>query len=228
MTFPAIDSTAVRWSVPRESVATVLAERPLLIMMHGYGSNEGDLFSLGQYLPEQFVIASLRAPLKAGPGNAWFAIDYDAENDTLRRDINEVTASTHSLIAWIDELEEEVGGLGDVALLGFSQGGVMLTQLFRHQPERYAAGVFFASFAVDDTTEGGAERDQALAEVKPPLFWGRDPQDPVITQNLIDFTRRWLPAHFDVDARLYSHVGHSLSLEEIEDAAQFLRDHVTG
>ena len=51
MTFPAIDSAAVRWSVPRESVASVLAERPLLIMMHGYGSNEDDLLSLGQYLP---------------------------------------------------------------------------------------------------------------------------------------------------------------------------------
>jgi phospholipase/carboxylesterase len=228
MTFPAIDSTAVRWSVPRESVASALAERPLLIMMHGYGSNEGDLYSLGQYMPEQFVIASLRAPLQAGPGNAWFAIDYDAENDTLRRDINEVTASTHSLIAWIDELEAEVGGLPQTALLGFSQGGVMLTQLFRHQPERYAAGVFFASFAVDDTTEGGAQRDAALAEVTPPLFWGRDPQDPVITPNLIDFTRRWLPEHFDVEAKLYAHVGHSLSLEEIEDSVAFLRQHVTG
>ncbi|MEG1391933.1 MAG: hypothetical protein RSC50_03405, partial [Aurantimicrobium sp.] len=90
MTFPAIDSTAVRWSVPREKVASALAERPLLLMMHGYGSNEGDLFSLGQYMPEEFVIASLRAPLSAGPGFAWFQIDYDAENATLRRDVNEV------------------------------------------------------------------------------------------------------------------------------------------
>jgi phospholipase/carboxylesterase len=228
MIFPAIDSAAVRWSVPRESVASLLAERPLLIMMHGYGSNESDLFSLGQYLPEQFVIASLRAPLESGPGYAWFHIDYDAENATLRRDINEVTASTHSLISWIDELDAEVGGLGDVALLGFSQGGVMLTQLFRHQPERLTAGVFFASFAVADTTDGGQERDQALADVMPPLFWGRDPQDPVITPDLIDFTRRWLPEHFDVEAQLYSHVGHGLSLEEIEDAAAFLRKNVTG
>jgi phospholipase/carboxylesterase len=228
VTFPAIDSTAVRWSVPREKVASALAERPLLIMMHGYGSNEGDLFSLGQYLPEQFVIASLRAPLQAGPGYAWFHIDYDAENTSLRRDINEISASTHSLIEWIDELEAEVGGLGDVALLGFSQGGVMLTQLFRHQPERFTAGVFLASFAVNDTTEGGTERDQALSDVKPPLFWGRDTQDPVITPDLIDFSRRWLPEHFDLEAQLYPHVGHSLSLEEIEDAAAFLRKNVTG
>lgn len=224
MSFPAIDSTAVRWSVPREKVASALAERPLLIMMHGYGSNEGDLFSLGQYLPEEFVIASLRAPLSAGPGYAWFQIDFDQENNTLRRDVNEITRSTHELIAWIDELEDEVGGFHDVALLGFSQGGVMLTQLFRHQPERYTAGVFLASFAVHDTTEGSSERDAALAEIKPPIFWGRDPQDPVITPDLIDYTRRWLPEHFTVDAQLYAHVGHGLSLEEIEDVSSFLKN----
>ena len=48
----------------------------------------------------------------------------------------------------------------------------------------------------------------------------------MITPDLIDFTRRWLPAHFDVDAQLYAHVGHGLSLEEIEDATAFLRKHV--
>ena len=225
MTFPAIDSTAVRWSVPREEVASALAERPLLIMMHGYGSNEGDLFSLGQYFPEEFVIASVRAPLQAGPGYAWFHIDYDAETAALRRDIREINASTRSLIEWIDQVEYEVGQLPQISLLGFSQGGVMLTQLMRYQPERYDCGVLLAGFAAEDTSEEAGARDALLAEVTPPLFWGRDPQDPVITPDLIDFTRRWLPAHTDLDARLYPHIGHSLSLEEIQDVSAFLKSH---
>jgi phospholipase/carboxylesterase len=57
------------------------------------------------------------------------------------------------------------------------------------------------------------------------VFWGRDPQDPVITPDLIDFTRRWLPEHSDLDARLYGNVGHSLSLEELQDVNLFLSDH---
>jgi phospholipase/carboxylesterase len=57
------------------------------------------------------------------------------------------------------------------------------------------------------------------------MFWGRDPQDPVITPDLIDYTRRWLPAHTDLDAQLYPHIGHSLSLEEIQDVSAFLTTH---
>jgi phospholipase/carboxylesterase len=222
MTFPAIDSTAVRWSLPRDEVASALAERPLLIMMHGYGSHEGDLFSLVQYVPEKFVVAALRAPLTAGQGFAWFNLEFDPINNTLKRDVNEVNEATASLLAWLDELEQEVGGLGSISLLGFSQGGVMMSQLLRHAPERFDAGVLLSGFVVEDTTPGAAERDQALAEVSPPVFWGRDTQDPVISQELVDLTRRWLPSHTDLTTKLYSYMGHGITMEEVEDVRDFL------
>jgi phospholipase/carboxylesterase len=223
MVLPAIDSTAVRWSVPRDEVASVLAERPLLIMMHGYGSHEGDLFSLAQYLPEQFVVAALRAPLSAGQGFAWFHLEFDPVNNVLKRDVNEVNASTVNLLAWLDELDAEVGGLGSVSLLGFSQGGVMMSQLLRHAPERFDAGVLLSGFIVEDNTPGAAERDQALADVSPPVFWGRDTEDPVISQELIDLTRRWLPAHTDLTTKLYPYMGHGITMEEVEDVSAFLQ-----
>lgn len=225
MTIPAIDSSAVLWSVPRQEVATALETKPLLLMMHGYGSHEGDLFPLAQYLPKDFVVASIRAPHSLGMGYAWFNIVFDEVNQTLRRDVAEVNTATQSLISWIDELEAEVGELTNINLLGFSQGGVMMTQLMRYQPERYTSGVLLAGFALEDPSPEARARDAALAKVKPPIFWGRDPQDPVITPDLVDFTRRWLPEHSDLDARLYGQVGHSLSLEELQDVGIFLSDH---
>jgi phospholipase/carboxylesterase len=48
----------------------------------------------------------------------------------------------------------------------------------------------------------------------------------VITPELIASTRRWLPAHCDADARLYPHIGHALSLDEVQDAAEFLATHL--
>ena len=222
MTFPALDSTAVRWSLPRDEVASALADRPLLIMMHGYGSHEGDLFSLVQYVPEKFVVAALRAPLTAGQGFAWFNLEFDPINNTLKRDVNEVNEATASLLAWLDELEQEVGGLGSISLLGFSQGGVMMSQLLRHAPERFDAGVLLSGFVVEDTTPGAVERDQALAEISPPVFWGRDTQDPVISQDLVDLTRRWLPAHTDLTTKLYAYMGHGITMEEVEDVRDFL------
>lgn len=224
MDYPAIDSAAIRWSLPRDEVAAALADRPLLIMMHGFGSHEGDLFPLAQYLPEKFVVASLRAPNRTGPGYAWFALAPDPVTGSLKRDLNEVAAATTELISWIDELEREVGQLPDISLLGFSQGGVMVTQLLRYQPTRFTAGVILASFALDIPTPEAAGRDAVLAETMPPVFWGRDPEDPVISQDLVDFTRRWLPEHTELTSKLYSHVGHGISMEEIEDVRTFLEE----
>ena len=225
MITPPIDSSVVRWSVPRNEVASALADRPLLIMMHGYGSNEGDLFSLAQFLPPEFVVASLRGQNASGPGFTWFHITPDPVTGMINRDLNEVNSSTESLLAGIDDLEAEVGELSRIAVLGFSQGGVMALQLLRHAPERFNAGIVLAGFAVDDETQAGIERDARLAAVLPPVFWARDPHDPVIHSDLVAFTRQWLPEHSDLDARLYSNVGHSISVEEIEDVVVFLRLH---
>jgi len=178
-----------------------------------------------QYLPEKFVVAALRAPLTAGQGYAWFNLEFDPINNTLKRDVNEVNEATGSLLGWLDELEQEVGGLGSISLLGFSQGGVMMSQLLRHAPERFDAGVLLSGFVVEDTTPGAAERDQALAEVSPPVFWGRDTQDPVISQDLVDLTRRWLPAHTDLTTKLYSYMGHGITMEEVEDVRDFFLAH---
>jgi len=224
---PAVDEQAIRWSVPRAQVARELscgsgAPRPLLLMLHGYGSHELDLFGLAEYLPSDYVVASVRGLLPAGNGYAWFPLEYDSASDTLLRDANDVNESARVLWTWLDTLEAEVGPVSPIVLLGFSQGGAMGIQLLRHAPERFAAAVILASFVIPDDSPGHDERDVALAGANIPVFWGRDPHDPVIGEELISFTRRWLPEHSDLDARLYANVGHGISMEEIEDVSAFL------
>jgi phospholipase/carboxylesterase len=191
-------------------------------MLHGYGSHELDLFGLAEYLPSDYVVASVRGLLPAGNGYAWFPLEYDPSSDTLLRDANDVNESARVLLTWLDTLEAEVGPVSPIALLGFSQGGAMGVQLLRHAPERFAAAVILASFVIPDDSPGHDERDVALAGANIPLFWGRDPHDPVIGEELIAYTRRWLPEHSDLDARLYANVGHGISMEEIEDVSAFL------
>ncbi len=42
-------------------------------MLHGYGSNEEDLFSFAQELPDELLIISASAPLSLGFGSyAWY------------------------------------------------------------------------------------------------------------------------------------------------------------
>lgn len=225
--FPAVDQQAIRWSVARNQVARELSgssgyPRPLLIMLHGYGSHELDLFGLTEFMPANYVVASVRGLLPAGSGYSWFPLEYDPINNTFTRDANEANAAAQVVLSWLESLEAEVGEISQVVLLGFSQGGAMSIQMLRNAPERFAAAVVLAGFALPDDSDGNAERDAALAEANVPVFWGRDPHDPVIGEELISFTRRWLPEYSDLDARLYANVGHGISMEEVEDVSAFL------
>nr|WP_279587639.1 alpha/beta fold hydrolase [Lysinibacter cavernae] len=194
-----------------------MASRPLMILLHGYGSFEGDLIGLADHLPKQFVLASLRAPLIAPPpvvdGYSWFPID-PAGPDPKRG-----AEAAAALIDWIDRLEASVPtGLPRIALMGFSQGGAMVTQAFRAQPERFVAGVNCSGFVFRGEQQG----DAVLAQRKPPIFWGRDEGDPVITQDKIELTNAWLPSHSTLTAKLYPGIQHSISAEELNDISAFL------
>src|SRR5690625_757969 len=54
-----------------------LDKNPLILLIHGYGSNEEDLFSFAEDLPDEFHVISVRAlhTLSAGM-YAWYAIDF--------------------------------------------------------------------------------------------------------------------------------------------------------
>ena len=51
----------------------------LLVLMHGVGSNEQDLFGLARMMPPQFHVLSLRAPYVLSPASyAWFEFEMMA------------------------------------------------------------------------------------------------------------------------------------------------------
>ena len=203
-----IDDEAVIWSA---SMAD-RAGRPLLVLLHGYNSNEGDLFGLAPYLPLEPAIASLRAPIFTGYGNAWFPLM--AEGAELS--IEGADAATDAIIDWLDRAAPGVAAVG---LLGFSQGGAMALELLRRAPDRFAFAVSLAGFALPGDRDG----DERMSELAPPVFWGRGTADDVIPAASVARTQAWLPAHAEVDERIYEGLGHSVSELELADAAAFLR-----
>ncbi|MBP0904585.1 alpha/beta hydrolase [Mariniflexile gromovii] len=106
--------------------STLTENAPLLIMMHGYGSDENDLFSFSSELPEELFIISVRAPYPMQPyGNAWYAINFDEEQGKWND--NEQAKQSRDLIAkFIDEaIAEYPVNKNNVTLLGFSQGSIL-------------------------------------------------------------------------------------------------------
>ena len=61
-----------------------------------------------------------------------------------------------------------------MAAVGFSQGGLMATQLLRTRPGRVAATVVLSGFV----QAAPQPADEQLAAERPAVFWGREPGTP--------------------------------------------------
>lgn len=203
-----IDPDVVLWSAD----AAEREGRPLLVLLHGYGSDERDLFGLVPHLPDGFAVAAVRAPLSPpwpAPGYSWYPIEgLDG------RDPAAVTAVASELVAWVDAVAPGI----PVGLAGFSQGGAVALQALRVTPERFAFAVNLSGYAAAGALPG----DAALAERRPPAFWGRGTHDEVIPEPLVAHTVEWLPTHVELSGRVYPGLGHSVSQQELSDVHAFL------
>lgn len=110
---------------------------PALIMLHGYGSDENDLFSFASELPKELFIISARAPYSMMPfGNAWYTINFDAEKGKWN-DNEQAIKSRDLIAAFIDEvLETYPVDKHNVTLLGFSQGTILSYAVALNYPEK--------------------------------------------------------------------------------------------
>jgi phospholipase/carboxylesterase len=117
--------------------STLNENAPLLIMMHGYGSDENDLFSFASGLPDTLFIISVRAPYPMAPyGNAWYTINFNAERGKWN-DKEQAVASRDLIAQFIDEAVENYPVNKDnVTLLGFSQGCILSCAVALNYPEK--------------------------------------------------------------------------------------------
>ncbi len=120
---------------PREA-----SERPpVLMFLHGYGSNEEDLFGLAEEFSPQFFVISVRAPLTLGPGSfAWFPVEFTS--DGLLADEKSAFNSRELLESFLTSLPDRYGtDPNRVLAAGFSQGAIMAASVALASPESLSA-----------------------------------------------------------------------------------------
>lgn len=104
--------------------------RPLVVLLHGRGSDETDIIALADHLPAGPVYAAPRAPIAEGGGFAWFA------NRGIGRPL--ATSLGHTM-AWFRTWLDQVAPPGRlVVLVGFSGGAAFAGGLVLDDPSRYA------------------------------------------------------------------------------------------
>lgn len=154
----------------------------LLVLFHGRGADERDLFPLLDLLdPERRLLGvTPRGPLSLPPGGAhWYAVHEIGYPDP------ETFTETFALVAaWLDGLAEEFGVPPERTVLGgFSQGAVMTWALGLGAGRPRPAGLVALSGFVP--TVDGLELD--LGPPAPSIVVGHGALDPVIS---VEWSRR--------------------------------------
>lgn len=131
---------------------------PLLLLLHGYGSDENDLFSFASELPEEFLIVSAKAPYPLQPyGNAWYAINFDGDGGKFN-DTNQAIESRELILKFIEELIQTYPiDENKINLLGFSQGAILSYALSLTYPEKIKRVVALSGYIDPEMISGNPE-----------------------------------------------------------------------
>ncbi|KAF2405857.1 phospholipase/carboxylesterase [Pseudomonas antarctica] len=109
--------------------------QPLVIFLHGFGSDEHDLFGIKDALPSTWTYLSARAPMPVDPhGYRWFTKtpgdgDYDGETADLQRSAKLIEEFVGKATAKYHTQSDRV------FLVGFSQGAIMAYEVGLRHPQ---------------------------------------------------------------------------------------------
>jgi phospholipase/carboxylesterase len=203
----------------REPVHRGSESPPLLLLLHGIGSNEEDLFGLAPYLDERFLIVSARAPVVLGPGSyGWFQIEFTPGG--MVADFEQAKRSLGLLPGFIGELVDAYhADAGRVYLCGFSQGAMMSLSLMLTSPEKIAGVVAMSGRLPRQVLE--REPDRASLAGKPVLIT-HGLYDPVLPVEQGRAARDHLGnLPLELTYREYP-MAHEVTAESLRDVAAWL------
>lgn len=157
---------------------------PLLLMLHGYGSNEEDLFSFANELPDELLIISARAPLSIGFGGyAWYTIHFEAD-DKKFSDIPEAIEARNTIVKFIDELQEVYHfNPSKSFLMGFSQGTILSYAVALSHPQKIHNILALSGYINEELVE--TSKDLNYKDID--FYCSHGSEDPVIP---VDWARK--------------------------------------
>ena len=197
-----------------------LESNPLLLLLHGYGSNEEDLFSFAKELPDQYYVISVRAPYDMMYGSyAWYAINFDADENKFSN-LDEARQSRDLISNFIDQLLADYPiDAQQVTLIGFSQGTILSYAVALSYPQKVQRVVAISGYLnTEMATENYAQNDfknlkifasHGTADQVIPVDWARKAK-PVLESLGITTTYKEYP------------IGHGVSPQNFYDFRTWL------
>lgn len=199
-----------------------LDKNPALILLHGYGSNEEDLFSFASELPEEYYVISVRAPYDLMYGSyAWYAINFDA-NENKFSDLDQARSSRDLIVNFIDEcISKYAIDAENVNLIGFSQGAILSTAIALSYPEKInrviaLSGYIDLGIAIENFREKEVKKvkffvSHGVVDQVIPVDWARKTK-PILESLGINVTYKEYP------------IGHGVAPQNFYDFKDWLNN----
>jgi len=142
--------TSLKYSVRLPSVKT--GKIPVLIFLHGYGSNEADLFELSKTMDPRFITFSLQAPVRLSEeGYCWYAMDF-LPDQKFKYDYEQVKDSRQKILSFISNACKAYKlDSTQVFLLGFSQGAIMSYEIAFFAPSKIKGVMALSGRVLEET-----------------------------------------------------------------------------
>ena len=199
----------------------ITSETPILVLLHGYGSNEEDLFSFCPDLPEDWLIVSFRAPINTPYGGfCWYDIDFTNAEKFIN--IEQTEKSIYLILEEISLIRKQYKITnGKVHLCGFSQGGIISYALALRNPQFFNKIACLSSYPEQKILQNIADK-KSLSHLR--FFISHGIEDTVIP---IDWGKKGYELLYDLNLyfsfREY-HSGHGINSKNYQDLIHFFKN----
>ena len=192
---------------------------PVLILLHGRGTDENDLLGLTSSFDPRLLIVSIRAPYRFPYGGyTWFDLD---EQSGINND--QLLAGRDALIQCLDEIQQKYPvDVKRTFLFGFSMGAMMSLTVSLTNPHRFKGVIAHSGMLPkEDTMKYQWDHLDGIS-----FFIAHGTNDPIVPVALSrQAYQRFIDAKADVLYREYP-IQHTISEESLSDAAMWLQQKI--
>ncbi len=184
----------------------ITSKTPVLFMLHGYGSNEEDLFSFRETLPKDWILVSFRAPRETEfEGYSWYDINFNNPDEFVN--VEQAEESIKMLLEAIMSVTNRYGLTeNETHLCGFSQGGVLSYALALRYPELFSKVAIMSAYPEEKLLTDIVKNKKKLEKLRffishgtddavIPLEWGRKAADLLYDLSCYFTFREYMSGH---------------------------------
>lgn len=193
---------------------------PLIILLHGVGSNMEDMFSFANQLPDKYLVVSAQAPIQLGGSRfAWYQVDFSTGKPVFN--FEQAENSRNIIINFIEELKDKYAvDSNEVYLCGFSQGAIMSYSVALTRPDLVKGVASMSGRLLDEIKPQIVEKEQ-LSHLKIYISHGSTdntlPIQYAINANSFLQTLGLSPTFKQYNA------GHTINIEMLNDLLNWLK-----